>query len=215
MKARTGSLEKTKHGLWRGRLPLHDGKRRRLSPFPEGTTEDEAKSLMAAIVADLFPATEPIVERRCCICKQTKPLEAFTKSKRAPRGHSYRCRVCCAQRVTRRRASDSDFREKLRTAERARRATPIAKKKMAIQRRKYDAGNPKKRRVYERVKEAVRLGSLVRGACEVCGFLRVHGHHDDYNKPLIVRWLCPAHHAKWHAENGEGANPKDDGATHG
>ena len=32
--------------------------------------------------------------------------------------------------------------------------------------------------------------------------------HDDYDKPLIVRWLCRMCHCKWHKANGEGANPR-------
>ena len=33
--------------------------------------------------------------------------------------------------------------------------------------------------------------------CEVCGTLQgVQRHHDDYEKPLEVRWLCRKHHAE-------------------
>ena len=30
--------------------------------------------------------------------------------------------------------------------------------------------------------------------------------HDDYAKPLSVRWLCGKCHTAWHQENGEGLN---------
>jgi hypothetical protein len=46
--------------------------------------------------------------------------------------------------------------------------------------------------------QAVLRGKLTRGPCEVCGSTRVHGHHDDYAKPLDVRWLCAKHHKALH-----------------
>lgn len=49
------------------------------------------------------------------------------------------------------------------------------------------------------VEMAVRKGVLVPAPCEVCGKTNdVRAHHDDYNQPLAVRWLCGLHHYEWH-----------------
>ena len=40
-------------------------------------------------------------------------------------------------------------------------------------------------------------GFLKPEPCEICGeFLGVHAHHEDYSKPLEVRWLCVSHHTQ-------------------
>jgi hypothetical protein len=61
-------------------------------------------------------------------------------------------------------------------------------------------------RVYDKAKEKARrkayhelqYGRLQRQPCEVCGAVDVQMHHDDYAKPLEVRWLCPPHHGEIH-----------------
>lgn len=52
----------------------------------------------------------------------------------------------------------------------------------------------------ELVAKAVARGDLVRQPCEVCGAHKVHAHHDDYSRPLDIRWLCPPHHREHHAK---------------
>jgi hypothetical protein len=48
-------------------------------------------------------------------------------------------------------------------------------------------------------RRALKKGELVRGPCEVCGTTKhIDGHHDDYSKPLEVRWLCRRHHILHH-----------------
>lgn len=38
-------------------------------------------------------------------------------------------------------------------------------------------------------------GKLIPKPCEVCGRKSpIEKHHEDYSKPLQVRWLCPEHH---------------------
>lgn len=57
--------------------------------------------------------------------------------------------------------------------------------------------------VWRLVKDAIEEGHLVRpDQCEDCGGGgQILGHHDDYSKPLDVRWLCNSCHRKWHNKN--------------
>jgi len=53
----------------------------------------------------------------------------------------------------------------------------------------------------ERYRYALRFGKIQRGPCEVCGTTeKVEGHHEDYTRPLDVRWLCKEHHRQAHLE---------------
>jgi ribosomal protein L44E len=62
---------------------------------------------------------------------------------------------------------------------------------------------------HNKVEKAVKRGELVPQPCEVCGAdyrmadgrRAVQAHHDDYSKPLEVRWLCQrCHHSHHEAE---------------
>ncbi len=44
----------------------------------------------------------------------------------------------------------------------------------------------------------VHKGKIKRGSCEICQEPNAHAHHEDYNFPLNVRWLCPKHHSEVH-----------------
>lgn len=57
----------------------------------------------------------------------------------------------------------------------------------------------------QRVREALDAGRMARRPCEVCGATKAEAHHDDYTRPLEVRWLCPTHHAAAHPRKGNRA----------
>lgn len=60
------------------------------------------------------------------------------------------------------------------------------------------------------VSRAIRLGKLARRPCEACGKEPTQAHHDDYNYPLKVRWLCSVCHAEWHRNNQPIRKEEDD-----
>jgi hypothetical protein len=70
----------------------------------------------------------------------------------------------------------------------------------------YAARRPaQKRAANQAVSNAVRDGRLVRQPCEVCGAEKAEAHHDDYSKPLDVRWLCRKHHLEHHGKQSRAA----------
>jgi helix-turn-helix resolvase-like protein len=57
------------------------------------------------------------------------------------------------------------------------------------------------------VERAIKCGELQPATkCDNCGRTEnplrkkrsIWAHHADYSKPLIVQWLCPSCHKKWH-----------------
>lgn len=64
-----------------------------------------------------------------------------------------------------------------------------------------------KKDIHNLTNSATRLGILDRQPCEVCGVTKVDAHHDDYNKPMEVRWLCRKHHNEHHRIHGEAILP--------
>ena len=70
------------------------------------------------------------------------------------------------------------------------------------ERRSYEQRNRDKKRAHKAVYRALRNGTLTRpNTCSTpdatCAG-RIVAHHDDYTKPLDVRWLCVRHHAEHH-----------------
>ena len=60
---------------------------------------------------------------------------------------------------------------------------------------------------HKKTEWAIESGALVRQPCELCGAIKVDAHHDDYSKPLEVRWLCRKHHLLHHRYTSPGTWP--------
>lgn len=71
---------------------------------------------------------------------------------------------------------------------------------MRNSRRKYSELFPEARKranARTRLKHYVKAGKVKKGPCEVCGSTeKIEAHHEDYDKPLVVHWLCRKHHLK-------------------
>ena len=74
--------------------------------------------------------------------------------------------------------------------------------------KRYRDKYPNKYKAQTTVNNAIRDGKIFKSPCESCGSDgKINGHHDDYLKPLDIRWLCFWCHSQWHKLNGEALNP--------
>lgn len=55
-----------------------------------------------------------------------------------------------------------------------------------------------KRSARNKIAYAIRSGKISKLPCEVCDNPNSQAHHDDYTKPLDVKWRCSKHHGILH-----------------
>lgn len=79
-----------------------------------------------------------------------------------------------------------------------RRWTSENRDRVAEAARRWKRGNREKINAQGLLAYHVRVGNVERLPCEVCGDPKSEGHHEDYSRPLDVRWLCRRHHAEVH-----------------
>jgi len=94
------------------------------------------------------------------------------------------------------------YAEKNREKERVRGRENYAKnrEKLIAQKAEYAKANRHKIRAQDKIRRAVKAGKIEKLTCEVCANEKSHAHHEDYDKPLDVVWLCRKHHARRHVE---------------
>jgi hypothetical protein len=67
-------------------------------------------------------------------------------------------------------------------------------------RRLYERKYPERISAKHKVEYAIHVGKILKQPCEICGAEYTQAHHDDYSKPMVVRWLCIKHHRQYHAK---------------
>lgn len=136
--------------------------------------------------------------QRCAKCRETKPAVEFYRCVTKPNGLASYCKPC-SRKYTGARA-------KLESVKAVRTRWAMTKGKEAVKR--YKERWPAKRRARELVTREVNAGRMFNPrVCSNCsGTERVEAHHDDYEFPLEVRWLCRWCHRAWHRVHGQGRN---------
>ena len=135
-------------------------------------------------------------EKRCSLCHLMKFIDEFYNEKRGCNGKSVKCKVC--HKVLNKKWKKQNP-EKVR--EGYRRYGRNHAERRCQEARTRDAKNPLRAKARRKVRYEIEMGRMVRPErCEDCSKRRrVVGHHDDYSKPLDVRWLCYPCHELFHS----------------
>lgn len=136
----------------------------------------------------------------CFKCKILKPLSGYYRHKAMADGHLNKCKECTKVDVKERRATNPAVQDYDRKRGNRQNAEYL---------KEYREKYPKKYKAHNWVNNALRDGRLSKqDNCEECSSdFSVEAHHDDYDKPKQVRWLCALCHKRWHSIHGEAKNP--------
>lgn len=143
----------------------------------------------------------------CTKCNQKKSLEDFYRNQISKDGRRGQCKACrrIYQRLDKYKSTSRRYRQTDKGKASHRKAnyryskSDKGRKTNLKSVEEYKKKNPLKVCAKNKALHAIKIGKLTRGPCEVCGsIVNVAGHHDDYDKPLDVRWLCHKHHDNLH-----------------
>jgi ribosomal protein S27AE len=141
------------------------------------------------------------IEKWCPACSSVIARELFAKNRNRPDGMGAYCLACNRRQQAAERARRGDDYRQMR---RLYRATERGIRAYS----RYVPTHPWQKWAQGKVWNEIERGRIVKPEmCSSCGNSGIiDGHHDDYAKPLNVRWLCRWCHREWHRINGEAAN---------
>jgi hypothetical protein len=141
-----------------------------------------------------------IRSKTCFKCNAVKPLTDFYKHPEMADGYLNKCKECNKKDALNHRNKNIEKirkydRERGKNAERMKANTAINKLWREEDKRRSVA--------HSAVSRAIKKGTLIRMVCERCNEPKTVAHHEDYDKPLEVNWLCQPCHKQRHKEINE------------
>lgn len=133
--------------------------------------------------------------KSCFKCGESKSLSEFYKHKRMADGHLNKCKWCAKRDAWMHRR---DNLERIRAYDRERASLEHRVAARVDVTREYRKRYPERYKANLAVARALRGGLLIKEPCFMCGNPESEAHHPHYGAPLLVTWLCAAHHKEIH-----------------
>lgn len=138
-----------------------------------------------------------IRSKNCFKCNTVKPLTEFYKHERMADGHLNKCKECNKKDVTENRNKNID---RIRQYDRDRAKNPDRQKAASAISEAWRQSDKRRMKCHNAVARAIKNGQLTRQPCVRCSSEKSLAHHEDYDKPLDVVWLCQPCHKQRHKE---------------
>lgn len=137
------------------------------------------------------------LEKKCFKCNSIKPLSEFYKHVGMADGHLNKCKECTKSDSGKHRTENL---EKVREYDRKRGKLSKRIKTNTEITKAWRAEDKRRSSAHSAVSRAIKSGVLMRKPCVRCGEQKSLAHHEDYDKPLQVMWLCQPCHKQRHKE---------------
>ena len=131
----------------------------------------------------------------CKHCNKEKSVKSFSWNNKKMGWRSHTCLDCYNQQ-------QRDKRERYPERYKEARKRYYKKNRQIILDKiaSYREQNSIKRYAQKIVEYAVKRGDIKKKTCEICGGKETEAHHDDYSKPLNIKWVCRKCHRRIHGK---------------
>ena len=138
-----------------------------------------------------------IRSKECFKCKTVKSLDDFYKHPQMGDGYLNKCKECTKNDSNKHRSNNL---EEIRAYDRKRAKLAHRIAQNTEVNRAWRAEDKRRQAAHNAVRWAIRNGTLEKISCERCGEVKSVAHHEYYDKPLDVIWLCQPCHKQRHKE---------------
>lgn len=138
-----------------------------------------------------------MTSKACFKCSEVKDISEFYPHKMMGDGHLNKCKDCTKSDVNKHRLANV---ERIRAYDRDRAKNPERAKAASEISKRWRQEDGRRVKCHKAVARAVRNGDLIRQCCERCSSEKSLAHHESYDCPLDVVWLCQPCHKARHKE---------------
>ena len=169
--------------------------RHAISRAPAPTAPLSTNAVPVGVGASCLWSRNMRTNKPCRVCKAI-----YSPNPGQYRNGDYLCKECRAAKGRRDRLNASpETRERKRMWNRNHDLREYEQRPEVKKRRqRYRQSHPEHFRAYVMLRTARRRGTVKARPCMQCGATPADAHHEDYERPLDVMWLCRTHHRRRH-----------------